>query len=89
MNDYGPAILAMTQGIGVFNTLLPPLADIRRADEFSEIAQDVRMGELAACTITLAIGVLVSVLTKRTVPIIISAIICAVMLAVYETTLKV
>lgn len=87
--DYGPAILAMTQGIGVFNTLLPPLAEIRRGDEFSEIAQDVRMGELASCTITMAIGILVSVLTKRIVPVVISAVICAVMLAVYETTLKV
>lgn len=87
--DYGPALLAATQGISAFTVLMPTLKDVRRAspDDADQTKKDVRVGEFAACTITLAVSALIAVLVKNTVPVIIGLVICAVMIFVYESVL--
>lgn len=89
--DYGPALLAATQGITAFHTLLPPLSEVRRANPAADIQikMDVRTGEFAASTITLAVGALIAILVKNVIPVIISLVICGVMLFVYESVLSV
>ena len=89
--DYGPALLAATQGISAFHMLMPPLADIREAPPGagSKTKKNVRVGEFAACSITLAVGALIAVLVKNSIPVIIAAVICLVMVFVYETVLNV
>lgn len=86
---YGPAMLGVTQGITTFTTLLPPLADIRKADPTdTSFAADVRMGEVAAVTLTLGIGGISSSLTGSPVPAATAVVMCFVLLCVYESALR-
>jgi hypothetical protein len=86
---YGPAMLGVTQGITTFTTLLPPLADIRKADPTdTSFAGDVRMGEVAAVTLTLGIGMISSSLTGSPVPAGTAVLMCFILLCVYESALR-
>ena len=91
MSDVlGPATLAATQSISLFTTLLPPLTDVRRADpvENPDIAADVRMGEIAAVSITLGLGAVTSALTKSNIPVITAAFASLGLVFLYEWTLR-
>jgi hypothetical protein len=82
-------MLGVTQGITTFTTLLPPLSDIRKADPSdTSFAGDVRMGEVAAVTLTLGIGVISSSLTGSPVPAATSVLMCFILLCVYESALR-
>lgn len=86
---FGPAMLGVTQGITAFTTLIPPLADIRKADPSdASFAADVRMGEVGAVTLTLGIGVISSSLTGSPIPAGTAVLMCAILLCVYESALK-
>jgi hypothetical protein len=86
---FGPAMLGVTQGITAFTTLIPPLADIRKADPTdTSFAADVRMGEVAAVAMTMGVGVISSSLTGSAVPAGTAVLMCLVLLCVYETALR-
>lgn len=86
----GPATLAITQGIGAFNTFLPKLSDIRKADPAHDpdFAADVRVGEMAAVALTVSVGAIVSSLTGSPVPAVIAVLISLGLVVMYETTLN-
>ena len=82
-------MLGVTQGITAFTTLLPPLADVRKADPSdTSFAADVRMGEVAATTLTLGIGMISSSLTGSPIPAGTAVLMCFILLCVYESALR-
>lgn len=86
----GPATLGVTQGISAFTTFLPKLSDVRKANPTvdTSIAADVRLGEIAAVTLTLGIGVITSSLTGSPIPAYTALFMCAVLITLYECTLR-
>lgn len=86
---YGPAMLGVTQGITAFTTLIPSLSDIRKADPTDlSFAADVRMGEVAAVTLTVGIGMISSSLTGSPIPAGTAVLMCFILLCVYEGALR-
>lgn len=87
---FGPATLSVTQGITAFSTFLPKLSEVRKAtpENNPDIAGDVRMGEVAAATITLGMGMIASSLTGSPVPAFASLIMTCVLIGIYETALR-
>lgn len=86
----GPSILALTQGISAFTTFLPPIAELRKADPMydTSTAADVRLGEVAAVTLTVGVGVIASSLTGSPVPAFTAVVVAAALVCLYETTLR-
>lgn len=86
----GPATLGVTQGISAFVTFLPKLSEVRKAnvEVNTDTAADVRLGEIAAVTLTLGIGVITSSLTGSPVPAYTAVFMCAVLVTLYECTLR-
>ena len=83
------SMLAVTQGVGAFQSFLPRLETIRKGDsDDAELVSVVRTGEFAGAAITLAIGILASSLSGDSKPTILALVISDVMLYVYETALR-
>lgn len=89
-NIFGPATLSVTQGIGAFNSFLPRLSEVRKANPHDnpDVAADVRMGEVAGVALTMGIGVIASSLTGSPVPAFTAAITCLVIIFLYESVLR-
>lgn len=85
----GPATLGVTQGISAFTTFLPKLSEVRKAGPNDvDTAADVRLGEIAAVTLTIGIGVITSSLTGSPVPAYTAVFMCLVLVCLYESTLR-
>lgn len=86
----GPATLSITQAISAFHSFLPPFSDIRKQhpDDNPSFAADVRMGEVASVSIALGIGVITSSLTGSPIPAYTALLISAILVTLYETTLR-
>lgn len=86
----GPSTLAISQAVGAFNAFLPPLSEIRKNDPANnpEFAADVRMGEVAAVSITLGVGVIVSSLTGSSAPSVVALVASLGLIILYESTLR-
>lgn len=89
-NLIGPTTLAISQAVGAFNTFLPSISEIRKNDPVAnpEFAADVRVGEVAAVTITLGVGAIVSSLTGSSAPTVVALVACLGLIVLYETTLR-
>lgn len=89
-NVIGPATLAMTQTVGLFQFFLPKLSDVRKADVATDVSivGDVRMGEVGATALCLGIGAMVSSLTGSSVPVVVALLTALILICLYETTLK-
>jgi hypothetical protein len=89
-NMLGPATLSITQGMTLFIALLPKFSEVRKADPIvnPDIAADVRMGEIAACTLTISIGIMTTSLTGNAIPTYTAIITCGILVALYESTLR-
>ena len=89
-SEVGVAILGATQGMSAFLSFMPKFSDIRKNDPVAnpEFAADVRMGELAAVTITMGIGLIASSLTETPTPAFVAALTCAGLVILYEYTLR-
>lgn len=86
----GPATLAITQSVSTFQFFLPKLSEVRRADivHNPDMVGDVRMGELAAGALCLGIGVMVSSLAQSPYPAMVSVLMTAVLICIYEAALR-
>lgn len=83
------ATLAISTSMGAFYQMLPPISEVRRksADE-PGFAADVRVGEVAAASISLGIGAITSGLSGSNVPIIVSVVMATGLILLYESTLR-
>jgi hypothetical protein len=86
----GPASISVAQSIGVFQFFLPKLSDVRKANVAVDVDMvgDVRLGEVAAATVAIGIGTIISSLTQSSVPAVVSVIIAGTLICVYETALR-
>lgn len=85
----GITLQSVTQGASAFTQYVPKLTDIRKADpNDSAMIGDVRLGEIAAVSVTISIGVIASALTNNPVPAIAAAVICLALLFLYESALR-
>lgn len=90
MELFGPASLAVTQGVGAFALFLPRFTDVRRNNpkDNPDFAGDVRTGEIAATTLTLGVGAIASFYTGSNAPMVTALFLVLVMVFVYESTLR-
>lgn len=87
---FGPSTIAISQGIGAFQFLLPRLSEVRKADAANnpDMVGDVRLGEVAAFTLTVGVGVIASSLAGTPVPAYVALLTGVVMICIYETALR-
>ncbi len=94
MSDNASAVsfgmLAATQAVATFTTLAPSLSEVRKASVKHDpgLAGDVRMAEMAAAALTLGVGAIGSSLSGSSVPIVMGAVMTAVLIGVYEMALQ-
>lgn len=86
----GAATLAASQSFTAFYTLMPKLTDVRKIDANinPDIVGDVRLAEVAAFTLSLGVGAMVSSLTGSPVPAVVSLLVGLTMICIYETALR-
>lgn len=86
----GPAMLVVSQSFGAFTHFLPPLSEVRKADIKTnpDIAGDVRMGEIAAITLAIGTGAILSSLTKSAVPSVVGFLVVVLLVCLYEAALS-
>lgn len=86
----GAATIAASQSFTAFYTLMPKLSDVRKADASinPDIVGDVRLGEVAAFTLSMGVGAIVSSLTGSPVPAVVSLIVALTMICIYETAMR-
>jgi hypothetical protein len=86
----GPASLALSSSIGSFQFFLPRLSDVRKADMTvdADMVGDVRLGEIAAIAMCTAVGAIGSSLSGSIVPMVVSGLVAAVLVCVYESALR-
>lgn len=90
MEMFGPAAMAVTQGIVAFNIFLPRITEVRRNNpkDNPDFAADVRTGETAAAAVTLGVGAIASYFTGSPAPVLTAMFIVLVFVFVYESTLR-
>lgn len=80
-------MLAVTSSVGLYTSLLPSLSDVRKANNDPTVTNDVRMGEIAAGSLAVSIGLLASTMTGSPAPAMV-AVVCAVGITLmYESIL--
>jgi hypothetical protein len=86
----GPATMAITTGISLFQGLLPPLTEIRKKDPASdpEFAADVRMGEFACVAILVGVGAMTGTMVGRMTPFTVAILMGAFLVCLYEWALR-
>ena len=89
-NMLGPVSLSVTQAVGSMQFFLPRLADVRKADPVAnpDMVGDVRLGEVAAITLTTAVGAIIASMTKSAVPLVAAMFTSFILVCVYETALR-
>ncbi len=90
MNEQTTSVtlLSVTSSISIYTALLPPLSDVRKARGNQDVTNDVRMGELAATALTVAIGVSASAMVDSPIPGMVSVLAALTLVVMYETVLS-
>lgn len=85
-------MLSVTSAVGVFTALLPPLKEVRQAvssnSDYKSTIEDVRMAELAAGGVAIAVGITASSLSGTPVPAIASVVAALLIVGMYESILR-
>ena len=85
----GAATLALTQSVGLFQTILPPFTEIRKADPADTgFVADVRMAETGAVALSLGIGLIASGMTGSPAPAVIAVVSTVGLVILYESALS-
>lgn len=86
---FGPAMLGVSAGIQAFQSMLPRITDIRKETTHNEsFAADVRLGEVAAGTLTMGVGIIASSLTQSAIPVYTALLMTIILVTIYESTLR-
>lgn len=86
----GPASIVASQAFSAFSTFLPSFAEIRKSDPVRnpDVVGDVRMGEIAALTLSVGVGAILSSLTGSAVPAVVAVIMALILICLYEAALR-
>jgi hypothetical protein len=87
--SMGVAAISLAQSFGFFQSYMPAIADVRKGmPQDTELVGDVRIGEVAALAGSMAVGLIIAWITKDPTPVYVSVLVSAVMIGVYEMTLR-
>src|SRR3954453_17364388 len=87
--SMGVAAISLAQSFGFFQSYMPPIADVRKASpDDPQTAGDVRIGEVASMAGAFGVGLIIAWITKDPTPVYVSVLVCALIIAVYEFTLR-
>jgi hypothetical protein len=87
--DLGVAAIALTQTYAQFQSYMPKITDVRKADPAdTEMVGDVRMGEIASLIGSLGVGLIVSSITGDPTPAYVSVGVSLTLIMLYEYTLR-
>lgn len=82
-------LLSVTTSVSTFTALLPPFAEVRKASKSDvDMRNDVRLGEAAASSLVISIGLIASAMTDSHMPAVVSVVAALVLVAMYETVLS-
>ena len=81
-------LLVVTASVTAFTALLPPFSDVRKATGQADLTNDVRLGEVAALGMTVAIGLTATSLTKSPVPAMVGIMSAVALVVMYESVLS-
>jgi hypothetical protein len=85
----GPASISIGTATSAFMGFLPKFSEVRRADPNDVgMAKDIRLGQIAACSVAMGTGVIVSSLTGSSVPAIVAGIMCLILVWCYANARK-
>lgn len=85
----GPSLLMVSSSLSAFGQFLPHITEVRSHTPMdAAYTSDVRMGELAAGTFMVAFGAIATSLTGSMVPLVVSCIMAAGLVGLYETALN-
>lgn len=88
-NDQASAtLLSVTQSVGIFSTLLPHLAEVRKSQGDPGTINDVRIGEAAASALVVSIGLMATSLVGSPAPVLVAIASAAVLCFMYESVLR-
>lgn len=88
VGPFAPNAAAAVLPYVVFRDVMPPFADVRRAQGDAELTKDVRMAEVMAGSLTLLGGFVISGVSRQPLPFWLSAITGGIMLGFYEYALR-
>jgi hypothetical protein len=80
-------LLTVTSSVTAFTALMPPFGEVRKAHGDPDIANDVRMAELAATGLVVAIGLSASAFSKSPVPAMAAVVFSIALVVLYESVL--
>lgn len=80
-------LLSVTSSVGVFTAILPPLSDVRKSRGDADMMNDVRLGEVAAAALVVAIGVVGSSMSGSGVPLFAAVVFAGALVWLYESVL--
>lgn len=85
----GPASISIGTATSAFMGFLPKFSDVRRADPGDEgMAKDIRLGQVAACSVAIGTGVIVSSLTGSPVAAVVSVLMSLILVWCYQNARK-
>lgn len=83
------AVVSLGQSIGAYQFFLPPLREVRKAGPNDRnMRGDVRLGQLAAGVVTVAVGAMLGYLVQSRVPVYVAVVMGLVVAALYEMALR-
>lgn len=85
----GSASLAVGQTVGSFSLFLPSFSSVRQAGPNDEgVRKDVRLGQIAAFTVSVGIGLILSQISGQPEPAMVSLAMALVIVSLYEKALR-
>jgi hypothetical protein len=82
------SLMGITTSVGLYTAFLPKINEIRKTPPTSDEATSIRMGELAAGALTVAIGMTASTLVKSPYPAALTIASALAMVCMYEMVLN-
>ena len=82
------AVFALSAAVSALPQFLPKLSEVHRASENSDLAADVRVGEVATTGFVLVLGAIAASITGSSAPFKASILLALFIVATYETALR-
>lgn len=85
----GPASISIGTATSAFMGFLPSFSEIRRADANDEsMAKDIRLGIVAAVTVAMGTGLIISNVSGSPVPAVAAGVMCLILAGCYQSARK-
>lgn len=87
--SLGPAGISIGTTTSAFMAFLPSFTEVRRADPDDEgMEKDLKLGQIAACSVAIGTGIIVSYVSGSSVPAVVSVLMSALLIWCYQNARK-